>query len=107
MLRKDLLEINDEHIQIGDWCFTDNDSVIWLVIPVDPLSGDNGGKTIIRLPIAINGISNYPYDDKHPTWDWDGNKEKPTLSPSIRTFGNKGMPDRWHGFLRQGKLITA
>lgn len=34
----------------------------------------------------------------HPMWTWDGNKEKPTLSPSIqRTHGCK-----WHGFLRAG-----
>ena len=36
--------------------------------------------------------------DKKPLWQWDGNKEKPTLSPSIqRTSGC-----RWHGYLRAG-----
>lgn len=33
------------------------------------------------------------------SWLWDGNKEKPTLAPSIlRT----GAPCKWHGFLRAG-----
>lgn len=36
-------------------------------------------------------------------WDWDGNREAPTLSPSIlrsRTCG-------WHGYLRAGVLVKA
>lgn len=36
----------------------------------------------------------------HPVWAWDGNKKKPTLSPSVF---NTGMPCKWHGFLRNGK----
>ena len=31
-------------------------------------------------------------------WKWDGNEEKPTLSPSIQ----KLTPCRWHGYLRAG-----
>lgn len=31
-------------------------------------------------------------------WTWDGNKEKPTLSPSIRML----TPCGWHGYLRKG-----
>jgi len=36
-------------------------------------------------------------DKERPSWEWDGNREKPTLSPSIlrRACG-------WHGFLRGG-----
>lgn len=35
---------------------------------------------------------------QHPSWKWDGNREAPTLSPSIlRTSGC-----RWHGYLRDG-----
>jgi hypothetical protein len=35
-----------------------------------------------------------------PSWDWDGNREAPTLSPSVHD-----MPDgvtHWHGWLRAG-----
>lgn len=36
-------------------------------------------------------------------WTWDGNLERPTLSPSIqRTTGC-----RWHGWLRNGVLTTC
>jgi len=34
-----------------------------------------------------------------PTWDWDGNRERPTLTPSVF---NSGMPCKWHGFLTAG-----
>ena len=40
-------------------------------------------------------------------WQWNGNKDNPTLSPSILIRGNHGAPDIWHGFLRDGKLIEA
>ncbi|MCZ0963906.1 DUF6527 family protein [Paracoccus benzoatiresistens] len=33
-------------------------------------------------------------------WDWDGNREAPTVSLSIF---NTGMPCRWHGWLRAGE----
>lgn len=32
----------------------------------------------------------------HPSWEWDGNKEAPTLSPSVHRVGH------WHGWLRNG-----
>ncbi len=31
-------------------------------------------------------------------WKWDGNEDRPTLSPSIHWI------DRWHGYLRAGRL---
>ncbi len=37
---------------------------------------------------------------KEPSWDWDGNLLKPTLSPSILT--GKGSPKICHSFLRDG-----
>lgn len=34
--------------------------------------------------------------DPSPSWQWDGNLEKPTLSPSV------WQPGHWHGWLRAG-----
>lgn len=34
--------------------------------------------------------------DGGPTWNWDGDLDRPTLSPSIHHTGH------WHGWLRQG-----
>ncbi|MFA5897919.1 MAG: DUF6527 family protein [Hyphomicrobium sp.] len=31
-----------------------------------------------------------------PSWEWDGNREAPTLSPSVHHVGH------WHGYLRNG-----
>ena len=36
-----------------------------------------------------------------PSWDWDGDLEFPTISPSILT--GKGGPQRCHSFLAFGK----
>lgn len=38
-------------------------------------------------------------------WCWDGNIERPTLTPSIRIsigHGKKGSEEVWHGFLTNG-----
>lgn len=34
-------------------------------------------------------------------WDWDGNRETPTFSPSIDCKGC------WHGYIRKGRCVTA
>lgn len=36
-----------------------------------------------------------------PSWEWDGNVEIPTLSPSVHHVGH------WHGFLRGGQWVQA
>jgi hypothetical protein len=34
-------------------------------------------------------------------WGWDGNEDKPTLTPSILA------PGQWHGWLRSGRLVSC
>jgi hypothetical protein len=34
-------------------------------------------------------------------WGWDGNEDKPTLTPSIHAVGS------WHGYLRAGRLCSC
>lgn len=34
-------------------------------------------------------------------WTWDGNEERPTLTPSIHAIG------RWHGYLTAGRLVSC
>ncbi len=42
-------------------------------------------------------------DQKQPSWDWDGDFEKPTLTPSILTnTGPAENPRICHSFLREG-----
>lgn len=40
-----------------------------------------------------------------PTWDWDGNRDAPTLSPSINCNGEGGCG--WHGFIQAGQIVGA
>lgn len=37
-----------------------------------------------------------PANPAHPSWGWDGNRDAPTLTPSVHHVGH------WHGFLRAG-----
>jgi hypothetical protein len=37
----------------------------------------------------------------HAQWDWDGNRESPTFSPSI----NCGAC--WHGYIRKGRTVDC
>jgi hypothetical protein len=92
-LRKDLDDL-DTNGQKGDWCFVNNDTYIVLRIGEDPF------RDSCVLPIA-------EVDGKKP-WSWDGNREAPTLSPSILHRGNgRQQPATWHGYLRAGELIDA
>jgi hypothetical protein len=34
-----------------------------------------------------------------PQWDWDGNRDAPTMHPSINCGGHCG----WHGYIRKGR----
>lgn len=91
-------ELGFRYGKIGDWYFVNNDSEIMLRHP-DPSDKERG--TIVNLPLYKEGEPKL----REPAWLWDGNREAPTLSPSIRTFDNEG--DRWHGYLKAGKLENA
>jgi hypothetical protein len=106
-LRENLDDL-EENGQLGDWCFTECDyhgehvTLMFLRHPVsdeirkkfyqDDPDMDRGD--FCSLPLSGSGKT-------FPVWQWDGNREAPTLSPSINVIG------RWHGFLRAGKLETV
>lgn len=74
----------------GEWQFANDYTAIWICAPhTDPMQG------LVRIPISPTG-SAVP-----PVWTWDGNKEAPTLTPSIDVIGV------WHGWLRAGKLESV
>ena len=80
----------DENGTIGDWCFMKNDTHIAVRYGKTPFKG-----TVI-LPI----------NSEHG-WNWNGNKELPTLTPSILVKEVPNWNAGWHGFLTDGKLITV
>jgi hypothetical protein len=36
-------------------------------------------------------------------WEWDGNREAPTLTPSVQQVGGC----QWHGWLRGGEWVSC
>jgi hypothetical protein len=76
-----------EMAKVGDFTFDEKVEHIYLWLPgvsgPDALriqKGDPGGPRV---------------------WGWDGNREKPTLTPSIHA------PHQWHGHLRAGRLESC
>lgn len=87
MLRKSFDDL-DANGQAGDWVFFNNDTIV--MIQWGPTSDD-------LASCYLNGGG-------HPSWDWNGNREAPTLSPSISVKGGPDGAERWHGYLEEGKL---
>lgn len=55
-----------------------------------------------RCPCGCSHQAWLPVDRQdHPhSWIWDGNRDAPTLTPSIL---QSGLPCKWHGFLTAGE----
>lgn len=81
--------------QIGDWAFELDEQHIWIRLPNGSDQGD-----LVRLPIERSADSPRP----HPWWLWNGDREAPTLTPSIL---NRGAGDEWHGWMTAGVLVNA
>ena len=90
-LLKDLddLETNGKK---GDWAFLKDDT--WIAIRY----GESVFKGMVIIPIA---------DKEKSNWSWNGNKEAPTLTPSILVESVPDWNEGWHGWLRNGILETA
>lgn len=115
MLRKNLedLHMNGD---IGDWCVCDTKQgmVLFLRYPVPdndwahehwPELKERGD--IVNLPVSLSGQG---VENGHQTWGWNGSHEAPTLMPSILIRGHDQehrVIERWHGWLQDGKLVTA
>lgn len=89
-----LKETSTQVTEIGDFCFMNENTVLFLCYP-DALNDD--GKGYSYIPIKTE---DKPSSKPH-AWDWNGNIESPTLSPSINIVG------RWHGYLRDGNIVGA
>lgn len=70
--------------------------------------GDEGG-SIAPVPVQVGPQS----ADQRGPWGWDGNMERPTLTPSIwrmRAFERDGVlvqpRNEWHGNLVVGRLVS-
>lgn len=96
MLINTLSEL-EETGKVGDWCFIgEND--IFLRHPMKEIREWWPGDNLMQGSI-VHLIVNDP--KRKPSWKWNGDREKPTLSPSVRVIGY------WHGFLENGELRTV
>lgn len=64
---------------------------IWSVCPCGC-----GSRTMLPVHADVGGRG----------WGWDGNREQPTLSPSIFHYNGPNDP-HWHGYLRVGMWEQA
>ena len=98
MLRKDWEDL-DNNGQKGDWAFVQSSSGIPMIVV---RFGNDA-----MLDCAVLYIDKEKAPAGYPVWNWNGDKENPTLTPSILVRGENGKPARWHGFLTNGKLIEC
>lgn len=93
-----------DDVRAGDFYWsTDADGRrrIWIMIPCQ-----RRGQVANGIPVMHpRGVaSEWTIDHKNECgaqWGFDGNEEKPTLSPSLHAIGV------WHGWVRNGQLIEA
>lgn len=67
----------------------DDQAWFWFVLP-----GNGGGGCIRLRPLTAHEAGN-------PSWQWDGNEDKPTLTPSVNCVGI------WHGFFTAGRMVSC
>lgn len=75
--------------QPGDWCIVDHpdkQTDIWICFP---------GRRFSRIP--VNDCEEWG----SPCWRWDGNRDAPTLTPSIHLI------NEWHGYMTNGELRSV
>lgn len=78
---------------VGDWSFDSNQDITVAILIRCPDGSPSG--CVGRLPLGGNG------------WNWDGNREGPTLSPSIDRLPIDDYKPGWHGWLRGGELVSV
>ena len=71
----------------GDFCFDEEFEHIYIWMPA------HMGPSAIRIKKGEAGGNR--------VWGWDGNEEKPTLTPSLLNG------ELWHGHLQAGKLVSC
>ena len=84
----------------GTYCFrrqTCGDWTGWSIWILMPYEHPIGARSVHGLRICGAGEPRPP----RPSWVWDGDPFRPTLTPSIRC-GPKGGPTHWHGHLTAG-----
>jgi hypothetical protein len=77
----------------------------WLDREGEPAAPGAEHRLVFCCPCGCGGFGSAPVRldktrHKRPEWRWDGDRDKPTLHPSV--WFNKGQPGEWHGWLKKG-----
>lgn len=60
---------------------------------------------------SLMGVGFDTHESQRPRWHWDGNRESPTLTPSILIYQLNDKAERigehWHGFLTAGEFRSC
>lgn len=72
----------------GAFFFLNDYTTLWAVMP-----NKRHHPTLVRFNIGDQ--------NKTPFWEWNGNKDKPTLHPSLH------WPGHWHGYLKDGMFESV
>jgi len=76
--------------EVGNWAFSESGGAILIVMPDGKIAG---------LPLTAEAGERL-HDGSH--WNWDGNREAPTITPSILD-----VVTGWHGYMRAGQLESV
>lgn len=60
----------------------------------------------------LRAVDLEPGEGRRPRWQWDGNRERPTLTPSILNYQmaegtGERIGEHWHGFLTAGEFRSC
>lgn len=73
--------------------------------------GSDGG-ILFGCPCGCGELKSVSFrSERRPVWQWDGNREKPTLTPSINILqldeAGRQIGEHWHGFLTAGEFRSC
>jgi len=100
-LYKDWDDLN-QNGKLGDWCFFDTSDGLYIGFryphqdtkeyPIEYMETYKG--EMGHVPVSVG-------EKLERRWLWDGNRDAPTILPSIHIIG------QWHGYIRNGNLETV
>lgn len=85
---------------VGAFFWEDHDNGLSTMTLIVPDERDPEGITVAGAVVVQKGKT-APEGHQGAIWDWNGDRDAPTLSPSLLVH-----PGGWHGYVRAGELIT-
>ena len=90
-------------LESGEWAWVlanEGDTEPWQLAFGCPCGNNCGGGSVVHN--SYIAVVRGPSSDAHQ-WEWDGDWDAPTLTPSIQRRG----ACEWHGFMVKGKFCLT